>query len=64
MNKSQAERWDHQLKEVLKKKWEMLTEEDFRKAGGSMFKLYGVIRVKLGDTGEIINKTPDHEDQN
>lgn len=63
MNKSQTEKWDRHLKEVFKKKWETLTEEDFKKADGSMFKLYGVIRAKFGDAAEFIKEKIDPPDQ-
>ncbi|HPS31750.1 MAG TPA: CsbD family protein [bacterium] len=62
MNESQTGKWDN-LKEIVKKKWEALTEEDFKKADGSMFKLYGVIRAKFGDTAESIKEKTDLKDQ-
>lgn len=43
-----------QLKGTAKKVWGQLTDEDFRKAGGSVDKLYGVIHDRFGDTKEDI----------
>jgi uncharacterized protein YjbJ (UPF0337 family) len=63
MDKSQAERWDHHLKEVFKEKWEKLTEDDFKKAEGSIFKLYGVILTKTNGIKEFINEKSDQRDQ-
>lgn len=59
MNKSQTEKWNRHLNEIFKKKWETLTEEDFKKADGSMFKLYGVIRTKFGDSEKPLKIEPD-----
>jgi uncharacterized protein YjbJ (UPF0337 family) len=54
MNKDQAEgKWD-QIKGRAKKAWGELTDDDFKKAEGSMDKLYGVIQKKFGDTKESI----------
>jgi uncharacterized protein YjbJ (UPF0337 family) len=54
MNKDQAEgKWD-QIKGRAKKAWGELTDDDFKKAEGSVDKLYGVIQEKFGDTKETI----------
>ena len=54
MNQDQAKgRWE-QLKGRAKKAWGELTDDDFKKAEGSMDKLYGVIQEKVGDTEEAI----------
>jgi uncharacterized protein YjbJ (UPF0337 family) len=63
MNESPEREWDH-LKGIFREEWNALTEEDFKKADGSMFKLYGIIRVKLGDAGKFIKKKTDPTDQN
>jgi uncharacterized protein YjbJ (UPF0337 family) len=56
MNQDQAKgKWD-QIKGKAKQAWGVLTEDDFKKAGGSVEKLYGVIREKVGDTKEAIRK--------
>lgn len=52
------------MKKTAKVIWEDLTEEDFNKAGESMFKLYGIIQVKFGDAGKFIDKTHGPTDQN
>lgn len=63
MNNYQLEKKDwNKMKQIAKEKWENITEEDFRKADGSIFKLYGIIRVKLSDTGKLRKRTPDHTD--
>ena len=50
MNQDQAGgKWD-QIKGRAKKAWGELTDDDFKKAEGSMDKLYGVIQEKFGDT--------------
>lgn len=54
MNEDQAKgRW-HQVKGRAKKAWGELTDDDFKKAEGSVEKLYGVIAEKLGDSKEAI----------
>ena len=54
MNQDQTEgKWD-QIKGRAKKAWGELTDDDFKKAEGSMDKLYGVIQEKFGDTKEAI----------
>ena len=54
MNQDQAGgKWD-QIKGRAKKAWGELTDDDFKKAEGSVEKLYGVIQEKVGDTKEAI----------
>jgi uncharacterized protein YjbJ (UPF0337 family) len=54
MNKDQAEgKWE-QIKGKAKEAWGVLTDDDFKKAEGSLEKLYGVIHEKVGDTKEAI----------
>ncbi len=54
MNKDQAKgKWD-QTKGKAKKLWGELTDDDFKKAEGSIDKLYGLIQEKFGDTKEAI----------
>jgi uncharacterized protein YjbJ (UPF0337 family) len=54
MNQDQATgKWD-QMKGTAKKVWGGLTDDDFKKAEGSVDRLYGVIQEKFGDTKEAI----------
>jgi uncharacterized protein YjbJ (UPF0337 family) len=54
MNQDQAKgKWD-QIKGRAKEAWGSLTDDDFKKAEGSVEKLYGVIQEKVGDTREAI----------
>jgi len=54
MNQDQAKgKWD-QIKGRAKKAWGELTDDDFKKAEGSVDKLYGVIQERFGDTKEAI----------
>jgi uncharacterized protein YjbJ (UPF0337 family) len=54
MNKNQAQgKWD-QIKGRAKKNWGKLTDDDFKRAEGSVDKLYGLIQEKFGDTKEAI----------
>lgn len=54
MNQEQTEgKWD-QIKGRAKEAWGVLTDDDFKKAEGSLEKLYGVIQEKVGDTREAI----------
>jgi len=54
MNQDQVQgKWD-QIKGRAKKAWGELTDDDFKKAEGSVDKLYGVIQEKFGDTKEAI----------
>ena len=54
MNQDQIEgKWE-QIKGRAKKAWAELTDDDFKKAEGSLDKLYGVIQEKVGDTKEAV----------
>ncbi len=54
MNRDQASgKWD-QIKGRAKKAWAELTDDDLKKAEGSMDKLSGIIQEKFGDTKEAI----------
>ena len=54
MNEDQAKGQWNQMKGRAKKAWADLTDDDFKKAEGSVDKLYGVIQEKFGDTKEAI----------
>ncbi|MGB8331410.1 MAG: CsbD family protein [Polyangiales bacterium] len=59
MNQDQARgKWD-QVQGRAKKAWGELTDDDFKKAEGSVDKLYGIIQEKFGDTKEAIQKKLD-----
>jgi len=54
MNQDQAKgKWD-QIKGRAKEAWGVLTDDDFKRAEGSVEKLCGVIQEKVGDTKETI----------
>ena len=54
MNQDQVKgKWE-QIKGRAKKAWGVLTDDDFKKAEGSVQKLSGVIQEKVGDTKEAI----------
>jgi len=54
MNQDQVKgKWD-QIKGRAKEAWGVLTDDDFKKAEGSVEKLYGVIQEKVGDTKKAI----------
>jgi len=54
MNQDQAKgKWE-QMKGKAKMAWGELTDDDFKKAEGSVEKLYGLIQEKFGDTKEAI----------
>jgi uncharacterized protein YjbJ (UPF0337 family) len=59
INKDQAQgKWD-QMQGRAKKAWAELTDDDFKKAEGSVDKLSGIIQEKFGDTKESIQKKLD-----
>ena len=59
MNNDQAAgKWE-QIKGRAKKAWAELTDDDFLRAEGSVDKLYGVIKEKVGDTEEAIKSKLD-----
>ena len=54
MNQDQVSgKWE-QLKGRAKVAWGELTDDDFKRAEGSVEKLYGIIQEKIGDTKEAI----------
>ena len=60
MNQDQAKgKWD-QITGRAKEAWGVLTDDDFKRAEGSIEKLYGVIQEKVGDTKEAIRTKLDH----
>ncbi len=56
MNENQVKGKFEQLKGRAKRAWGELTDDDFKKAEGSVDKLYGIIREKVGDTEEEIRR--------
>lgn len=56
MNKDQLRGQWHQIVGKVKESWGDLTDDDVKKAEGSLDKLYGVIQEKFGDTREEIAK--------
>jgi uncharacterized protein YjbJ (UPF0337 family) len=59
MNQDQAQgKWD-QVQGRAKKAWAELTDDDFKKAEGSVDKLSGIIQERFGDTKESIQKKLD-----
>ena len=60
MNQDQVKgKWE-QVKGRAKEAWGVLTDDDFKKAEGSVEKLYGVIQEKVGDTKESIRAKLDN----
>jgi len=57
MNQDQANGQWNQIKGRAKKAWGELTDDDFKKAEGSVDKLHGIIQEKFGVTKEAINAT-------
>lgn len=59
MNQDQLKgKWE-QVMGRAKKAWAELTDDDVKKAQGSVDKLYGVIQEKFGDTKESIKEKLD-----
>ena len=54
MNQDQVEGKWYQITGKAKKVWGELTDDDFKKAEGSLDRLYGVIQEKFGDTREAV----------
>ena len=53
MNQDQSEGKRDQIKgRATKKAWGELTDDDFKKAEGSVDKLYGIIEKRFGDAKE------------
>jgi uncharacterized protein YjbJ (UPF0337 family) len=60
MNQDQVKgKWE-QVKGRAKEAWGVLTDDDFKRAEGSVEKLYGVIHEKVGDTKESIRAKLDN----
>ena len=60
MNQDQVKgKWE-QVKGRAKEAWGVLTDDDFKRAEGSVEKLYGVIQEKVGDTKEAIRAKLDN----
>jgi uncharacterized protein YjbJ (UPF0337 family) len=57
MNQDQANGQWNQVKGRAKKAWGELTDDDFKKAEGSVDKLHGIIQEKFGVTKEAIKAT-------
>ena len=57
MNQDQANGQWNQIKGRAKKAWGELTDDDFKKAEGSVDKLHGIIQEKFGVTKEAIKAT-------
>jgi uncharacterized protein YjbJ (UPF0337 family) len=54
MNEDQYEgKWD-QIRGRAKRVWGELTDDDFKRADGSVDKLHGLIQERFGDTKEAI----------
>ena len=54
MNRDQVKGKWAKIKGKAKMAWGELTDDDFKKADGSLDKLYGIIQEKFGDTKEAI----------
>jgi uncharacterized protein YjbJ (UPF0337 family) len=54
MNEDQVRGKWAQIRGRAKRAWGELTDDDFKKAEGSVEKLYGIIQEKIGDTNEAI----------
>ena len=54
MNQDQVKGKWNQIRGKAKKAWGELTDDDFKKAEGSLDKLYGIIQERFGDTKEAI----------
>lgn len=54
MNQDQVSGQWNQIKGRAKKAWGELTDDDFKKAEGSVDKLHGIIQEKFGATKEAI----------
>jgi uncharacterized protein YjbJ (UPF0337 family) len=53
-----AGKWE-EIKGKAKRIWGELTDDDFKKAEGSVDKLYGLIQQRFGDTKESIKRKLD-----
>jgi uncharacterized protein YjbJ (UPF0337 family) len=59
MNRDQVEGKWNQIKGRAKRAWAELTDDDIKRADGSVDKLYGIIQEKFGETKENIKKKLD-----
>lgn len=59
MNPDQLKGKWAQIRGRAKKAWAELTDDDIKKAEGSVDKLYGIIQEKFGDTKEMIKEKLD-----
>jgi uncharacterized protein YjbJ (UPF0337 family) len=59
MNEDQVKGKWAQIKGKAKKAWAELTDDDFKKAEGSVDKVQGVIQEKIGDSKEVIEANLD-----
>jgi len=59
MNRDQVAGGWEEIKGKAKRIWGELTDDDFKKAEGSVDKLYGVIQQKFGDKKEQIKQKLD-----
>ena len=59
MNQDQAKGKLDQAKGTAKKAWGKITDDDAKRAGGSMDKLHGAIQEKYGDAKAAIKKKVD-----
>jgi uncharacterized protein YjbJ (UPF0337 family) len=64
MNKDQTNGKWKQIEGWAKQKWGLLTDDDFKKAEGSLERLGGLIQEKFGDTREAIDKHFRNMDRN
>lgn len=55
MNQDHASGKWAQIRGRAKRAWGELTDDDFKKAEGSVEKLYGVIQEKIGDSKDAIS---------
>jgi len=58
-----AEKWQgvkwQEIRGKAERIWAELTDDDFKRAEGSVDKLYGVIQKKFGDSKEMIKRKLD-----
>lgn len=59
MNPDQLKGKWAQIRGKAKRVWGELTDDDLKKAEGSVEKLYGIIQEKFGDTKETIREKLD-----
>jgi uncharacterized protein YjbJ (UPF0337 family) len=59
MNQDQLQGAFEQLKGKVKRIWGEITDDDMKKAEGSMDRLYGIIQQRFGDSKEEIKRKID-----